>query len=160
MRHYWLEKAGIHGYPENNWGERGFLRGLKRSWRAWRTRRRTGVDPRDCYSMDIAFYQWLYEHLCQLVHDAENICDINYHRFLHDGKEYSEKEYIEYLKALLLRIMNFDSDPESKDCSLEGEDDCCRVRYLNELERNTENFNILRKEMLEVFSDLLPFLWW
>lgn len=170
MKHLWLEKAGIHYYPDNHWGGKSF-KDLKAASAAKREKRRTGVDPRDCWNLDGTFYMWLYEHLCQLLKDTN--ADLTWQKFQHNDKEYTEGEYIEYLKKLLLDMINFDEFKDVPDLPHEFKKDengnrhyVCTAseellkEFRNITKRNGKEYNRLRKEICDVFYELLPALWW
>lgn len=174
-KHLYLEKAGISAYPENHWGGIDSYKPvacLRNLWRSKKEKRKTGVDPRDCWDLDTTFYLWLYEHLCQLLKDTN--ADLTWQKFQHNDKEYTEEEYIEYLKKLLLDIINFD---EYKNCPKfppdeyrENDDGTTTVictaseelkeEFRNTCAKNNKECEELRKEICDVFYELLPALWW
>lgn len=172
-KHFYLERAGIHCYPDNNWGNIHSFRSLLNVLKQRRREKKLSINPRDCWSLDDTFYLWLYEHLCLLLDDTN--ADLTWHKFKHNDKEYTEEEYIEYLKSLCLDMINFD---EFKDCpdinwdivNSEGEKEYRTLEFLDEekklgefreqSKKNYENQEALRKELCSVFCELLPHLWW
>lgn len=164
-RQKWLEEAGVTCWPGNNWDDVNSFKALRHSWRCLRTRKKTGVDPRDCYSMDISLYQWLYTHLCQLEHDTN--CDLEAHKFEHNGKTYTEGEYIAYLKSLLLKLMKFDEFDGCPDLKWADGDGSTvesseeeKREFMDVWTKNYEKAESLRHEMFNVLYELLPHLWW
>ena len=173
MRHKWLEEAGINSYPDNHWGGIISFRDLKNLLRSKRKKRKTGVDPRDCWDLDSTFYLWLYEHLCQLLNDTN--ADLTWRKYTHNEKEYTEEEYIEYLKKLCLDMINFDEFEDCPDLKWHTEQDPdykgSRIlkfdnseeeleKHRNQCKKNYERMESLRKELCDVFCELLPALWW
>lgn len=172
MKHKWLEEAGIHDYPDNHWGGIRSIKDFRSILRSKREKRKTGVDPRDCWNLDGAFYTWLYEHLCQLLKDTN--ANLTWQKYQHKDKEYTEGEYIEYLKKLLLDMINFDefkNVPELPPDRFEKNEDGTITSICTATEEQLEEFRKihkkncsecekLRREIFDVFYELLPALWW
>lgn len=173
-KHPYLEEIGCTSYPENHFGGiDGYkpFASLSNCLKQRRTKRRTKVDPRDVWDLDSYFFQWLYEHLCQLLEDTN--ADLTWKTYEHNGKTYTEGEYIEYLKDLCKQIILFDT---FKDCPnldweyLNGNGEGGTIKWKNsqkELEkfreqenRNIEDLRALEKEVFDVFYELLHALWW
>ena len=176
-KHPYLEDIGCHAYPDNHWGGiNGYkpFSCLRTMIRQRRKARKTKVDPRDCWDLDDAFYCWLYEHLCQLLADTNT--DLTWRTFEHNGKTYTEGEYIEYLKDLCKQMILFDEFEGCPDLdwelvnSKENDKGYSTVEWKNtqeELElhnriwrENYEKQEAMRKELCDVFCELLPHLWW
>ena len=168
----YLEEIGVQNYSRNNCGGIGNFHELFSHWRNNRIARKTGVDPRDCWDMDTTFFQWLYCNCKQLLKDTN--CDLTWRSYEHNGKTYTEGEYIEYLIDLCKQIMLFD---EFKDCpkldwdTEEDENNLGRkVKWLNSEEeldsfreqtkKNGLELQALEKETFDVFYELLHALWW
>lgn len=173
-KNLYLEEIGETCYPSNHFGGITNFSDLRNHLRYNRIARRTGTDPRTCWGMDSAFFDWLYCNCRQLLKDTN--ADLTYQKYKHDGKTYTEGEYIEYLADLCKKVILFD---EFKDCpDIEWETEkvtdpdtgYSTIRFLNseeELERfreqnikNGKELRALEKEVLDVFYDLLPSLWW
>lgn len=168
----YLDEIGVENYSRNNCGGIGNFGELFRHWKYNRVYKKTGVDPRDCWDLDTTFFQWLYCNCKQLLKDTN--CDLTWRAYEHNGKAYTEGEYIEYLINLCKQVMLFD---EFKDCPNiewkleEGKEYLGKtVKYLNseeELEKfreqtkkNGEELVALEKEVFDVFYELLHALWW
>ena len=172
-KHPYLDKAGITTYPDNHWGGGMNFKGWKNALRQRRRARKYGFDPRDCWDLDDTFYLWLYEHLCLLLDDTN--ADLTWRTFEHNGKTYTEGEYIEYLKKLCLDMINFDEfkgcpdlewhtepDPDYKDYNRIVWDNTEEELEANRVQskKNYEEKEALRKELIDVFYELMPSLWW
>ena len=174
-KHPYLEEIGIHSYPANHFGGIQFPKPfatLCNLRKQKRIKKKTKVDPRDCWELEGSFYMWLYEHLTQYLKDTENFINLEYHTFEHNRKTYTQKAYIEYLQNLCKQMLMFD---EFKDCpelsfNIESEEDDGTVKWNNSEEelklhgeiwkKNIENNNSMRKELCTVWCDLLPYMWW
>ena len=161
----WLKEAGIDFWPGNHWGDATkSFNDIKRCIRCKKIKKRTGVDPRDCYSLDTSLYLWLYSHLCQLVNDTN--CDLNAYKFTHRGKLYTEGEYIEYLKELLLKLIKFDEFEGCPDLiwshMSEGTESSEEEKkeFMDAWTKNYNRIEEVRHEMFDVLYELLPRLWW
>lgn len=160
MKHRHLEKLGIYEYPDNGyncykhykWYElssiiKVFFRNLKYKIR----KHKNGVDSRDSWSLDTAFYQWLYEHLCQYVEDSEEYVELTYHKFIYKDKEYNQLELINLLKNITADVLLFDGAN-----GLEEEDEEKRKEIF---EKNVKSYEILRREICDIWFLLLPCMW-
>lgn len=56
-----------------------------------------GFDSRECWNLDQIFIQWLYSHLMMYLEYVTGIINLEYHKFVFDGKEYTQKEAIEFI---------------------------------------------------------------
>lgn len=175
-RHYFLEKAGIKEYPDSHWGGgnsfRGWKNAIRQTIRSWKY----GINPRDCWDLDDTFYRWLYEQLCMLLKDTNaDLDNKNWVKYEHKGKEYSEREYIEYLKSLCLEMINFDECEGCSDLKYHSEpvpgteghlrivwDSTDEEREINrnQILKNLEYHKSLMRELFDVFYELMPTLWW
>lgn len=172
-KHYYLDKAKIKSYPDKNFDGSFNFKDMRRACKQRRRARKYGFDPRDCYDLDTTFYLWLYEHLCCLLDDTTT--DLTYVKFNRNNKEYTEGEYIQYLKQLCLNMIEFDEFkgcPELKMHSVPDEErpgystmvldnssDEMKL-YYKTFNENVEEQKALRKEICDVFYELLPCLWW
>ena len=170
----YLEEIGVTNYSCNHCGGIYSLGDIRSHLRNERVRKRTGIDPRDCWDMDTTFFQWLYCNCKQLLKDTN--CDLTWTTYEHNGKTYTEGEYIEYLIDLCKQVMLFD---EFKNCPdiewktertedpktgfitvkfLNSEEELKRFREQNK--RNGEELTALEREVFDVFYELLHALWW
>ena len=53
-----------------------------------------GFDERDTWSLDNAFYCWLYEHLKMYIERASEIIDLDFHKFEYEGEELTQTQCI------------------------------------------------------------------
>lgn len=161
-------------YPSNYFGGINNLRDLRNHLKYRRIERRTGVDPRTCWVLESAFFDWLYCNCKRLLKDTN--ADLTWRKYEHKGKTYTEGEYIEYLIDLCKQVILFDEfkncpeiewetkkviDPDTGYTTVdfidsEEESDAFR----EQVKRNGEELRALEKEVLDVFYDLLPSLWW
>lgn len=64
-------------------------------WAMWDDEKeKYGFASYETWNMDTAFYGWLYEHLKMFLAIAEDVVDLNYHKFTFNDKEYTQKELI------------------------------------------------------------------
>ena len=170
----YLEEIGVKNYSRNHFGGIDNWGSLTNCIKQNRRARKLGIDPRDCWDMDSSFFEWLYCHLAQLLKDTN--CDLTRRKYEHEGKTYTEGEYIEYLMDLCKKIMLFD---EFKDCpdldweivnAKEGDERYSTVEWNNSQEDwekfhkqtilNALELHTLEKEAFDVFYELLHSLWW
>lgn len=173
--HPYLEEIGCHSYPDNHWGGIDGYKPfacLSNLFKQRRKKRKTKVDPRDCWGLDDTFYGWLYEHLCQYVNDTN--ANLTFHKFEHNGITYTEGEYIDYLKELCVKMINYDEFegcPELDwDYIHDEKNNAGTIKWKNSQEEldlhrkiwteNAKRHDAMRKELCNVFCDLLPYLWW
>ena len=109
-----------------------------KEWRFWKQRWQYGFDQRETYALNDTFYCWLYERLRMYVDTASKIIDLEYHRFIWKGKEYTQ---IDLIKELLTHLEFYFKS--SEDCIL-----------LNEEEEK------IILEIGEIWAILLPAMWW
>lgn len=60
-------------------------------------RKEYGFDSRECWNLDQTFIQWLYSHLMMYLENVDGIINLEYHKFEFDGKEYTQREAIEFI---------------------------------------------------------------
>lgn len=66
-----------------------------------------GFDETDTWSLDTAFYAWLYEHLRMYVEKASEIVNLEYHKFEYRGAELTQ---LQIINMILDRIRYYFSD--------------------------------------------------
>lgn len=160
----YLEEIGIDAWPGNNWGRITSMRALRKVRRFRKTKKKTGVDPRDCFHIDWSLYMWIYTHICQFEKDCG--IDLGFWTFEHNGKKYTQREYMLYLKKLLTDLLCFD---EIKDCphiiwnNADGEQESSdeeKRKFMDTWTKNYNDYESTRREMFDVLYELLPHLWW
>ena len=104
----------------------------------WEEERRVyGFDERETWSLDFAFYEWLYERLMMFRDRAENIIDLDYSRFQYNGQEYTQRQLIDMMLKRL-RIVLTEENPYGE--RMEKWD------YIHEIEK--------------IWGVVLPAMWW
>lgn len=168
----YLDEIGVTSYPRNHFGGPDNFKQISSCIRNNRIARKTGVDPRDCWDLDSTFFEWLYCNLKQLLKDTN--CDLTWRSYKHNGKTYTEGEYIEYLMDLCKQIMLFDEFKGCPDLDWEfinSEDSDTRTlkwknsqeeleRFSEQERKNHEELTALERETFDVFYELLHALWW
>lgn len=139
MRHKYLEEAGWGSYAENNWKSRCSL--FKRI-KFYFKKRKTGVDPRSCYDLNIEHMLWLYEHICQYLDDASTIVDLEYHKFEYKGETLTQLQLLYKLRECIANYINAEN---SEDLDLEKESQI--------MKENCE-------EVFDILKLIYPALWW
>ena len=173
-KHPYLEDIGCSSYPANHFGGINSYKtfaDLRNLFYQRRKARKTKVDPRECFDLESSFFMWLYEHLCQLLNDT--ICNLDDRKYEHDGKTYTEGEYIKYLKDLCRQIIVFDDFEGCPELDWEfivNEDNTKSLKWISSQEdlkkfREQEKLNFeklerLEKEALDVFYELFHALGW
>ncbi len=91
-------------------------RGLKYKIYYWKEKMKTGIDPREMWSLDLAFYCWLYERIMMFLED-DNPIDLEYGKYDIHGEMLTQKEVLERLadglRALLTDDDAFDYSAEN-----------------------------------------------
>lgn len=152
MKHKYLEEIGLKYYPDNHFG----ITSIKEFFRhiGYKVKKRkTGVDPRDCWALDSTFYGWLYEHLCQFKKDAGEIVDLEYEKFQFEEKEYTLIALINYLIDLLKEIIFFEDNYLDKTLNDLSSPD-------NHFDEYLAKYNALRKKICDIWCLILPCMWW
>lgn len=70
---------------------------------------------KDCWNLDYSFYLWLKERLPVYVREGGKIIDLEYHKFSHRGKEYTQLEMIKKMQSLLCTLTSDESDSWDKE---------------------------------------------
>lgn len=161
MKHKYLENIGVHSYPDNNYGSRNKIKNV---YLKFKNTHKTGVDTRDCWDLDIHFYRWLYEHICQFLDDASKVIVIDTYEIDYNDDTYSIRSLCELLKSYLVDMINYD---EFKDVPMEykdfrwneiNQDD---IDNISDIYIKNENARIeLKKNIFKVFYTLIDYLWW
>jgi len=154
MRHKYLREIGIKSFPDNHFGGpvdiRSFFNHVKYSLE----RKFTGIDHRDCWDMDVTFYQWLYERLQVFLEDAGKIIDLDCisddFGFDYNGKKYSLREMVVMLSDKLKEMLTFDDSEEAPENNLiyeyiENEDGSTLHKCISSKEEEKEYYEKLNE---------------
>lgn len=71
---------------------------------------RDNVDLKEeCWNVDLALVKWLNEHLKFFKEEVNGIINLEYHKYIYNGKEYTQLEIIDRLIELTkeLQDINF-----------------------------------------------------
>ena len=107
----------------------------KRHKKWFQERRLYGFDSRETYSLNYTFYVWLYEHLMMYKEKAIEVIDLEYHTIVFNGENLTQLECIDKM--------------------LEG----CRL-YIKDCESTDKEVQRKIKEVVEIWSIILPYMWW
>lgn len=131
-RHYFVEKLGV---PIEKCGT-NFCGNDDRRYGHWMKQRgKYGFDSRETWSLDSAFFTWLYERLMLYRKEASKIVDLTYYRFNIDGHQYTQIEAIDEMLRLLRKILKH------------GRPDTDKNR-----ERG--------KKVIRIWAEVFPAMWW
>lgn len=173
MKHKWLENIDVSSYPDNHFRVKSikeFIQHIKYIIK----KRKTGVDSRDCWSLDTWYYEWLYEHIKQYIHDAKDIVDLEYNKFEYDNREYTQLELMNLLCQELIRIIKWDEFEGVPDINYDLtviKDNKDTVYKSNMTEEQSKQFeqavkeNFKKKEELklkifDIWKLLIDAMWW
>jgi len=129
-----LEDIGLkpHQYGTN------FCDKSDKQWGKWRKqRKKNGFDERETWCMDFMFYQWLYTRLTMYKKKAKKIVDLTFYKFQYTPSdteipiEVTQKTAIDIVRNEAKRMILSDDDTE-----------------------------VFDKNIMNLFYDLLPHLWW
>lgn len=109
MRKY-LQDIGVTNFPET-WGSDDKR---KKQWK--KQRKKYGFDEREIWSLDYAFFLWLYERAKMFLEIAA--INLDYHKFDFKGKEYTQRELIELVLKRLEEYFNNNSDYTDTTCEI------------------------------------------
>lgn len=132
MRKY-LDDAGV---PEGSRPEGYCSDDDPRMERFVRQRETYGFDERETWSLDSAFYLWLYERLMMYKELGGEIVDLTFNRFDYGGEAFSQAELIDMMIERLRVAIRGDYD----------EYDAERWNYVHEIEK--------------IWAVVLPAMWW
>lgn len=113
-RHKYFEEIDGKKYEHpSKWGAKNDNRSQK--W--YEERRKYGFDSRETWSLDTAFYIWLYEHLMMFKEKATGVIDLTYHKFEYKGEILTQIECIDrMIEGCKLFIQDSDTlDKEKQD---------------------------------------------
>lgn len=105
---------------------------------------------KECWSLDIAFYKWLKEHLNVYLRDAGKVVDLEYAKFEVDGTEYSQLEIIKAILAILdsieeLGVFNW-TFPKGETAE--------------EAQGNYEELKRMTSDLCKLWTIIMPAMWW
>ena len=73
------------------------MRKIKRKINYWFQRRIRGWSDDECWDLRYSFIKWFNEHLKVYKRDANKIVDLEYHKYIYKGKQYTQLELINIL---------------------------------------------------------------
>lgn len=94
-----------------------------------------GFDERETWSLDGAFYLWLYERLKMYLERASEFVNLEYHKFVYKGEVFTQKQLIDMMIKEL--------------------EDCLNNKYISE---NEEDSHL--NKVAEIWALVLPAMWW
>ena len=107
-------------------------------WKEWKKQRKKyGFDERETWCLDHIFYEWLYSRLTMYKKKASKIVDLTYYKFEYTPSDSSETQVITQIEAIDI-IRN-----EAKRVILDEDDTA-----------------VFDKNIMLLFYDILPVLWW
>ena len=130
MGHKYLEE--LESYTGDFWG----MKNDKRESEWVEEREIYGFDSTETWSLDTAFYLWLYEHLRMYKEKAGEIVDLHYHKFTYNDKEYYQDELIDLMIERLQFAFSSEYDEYEED----------QWAYVHEIEK--------------IWALILPAMWW
>ena len=98
-------------------------------------RKKYGFDDRETWGLDYTFIIWVYERFNMYRDIGGKIIDLDYHKFNIDGLEYSQRELINKILSICENLLMSSDDWEED--------------YINQY-----------KELLKLFSVIIPAMWW
>lgn len=101
-----------------------------------RQRREYGFDERETWSLDSAFYLWLYERLKMYLEYASRVVDLDFHKFIFKGEKYTQKQLID---MMIERLENY---------------------FANKYDTESEEESSRLDEVAEIWVLVLPAMWW
>ena len=99
-------------------------------------RKEWGFDARETFSLNWAFYEWLYERLIVYRDVGGKVVNLSYHKFEYNGQEYTQLELINKL----IEELKWALTDEEADVTI-------------------ENYNRLM-EIGKMWAIILPAMWW
>lgn len=111
IQHKYLEGTGINSPNDmitySGGGLWEYIKTRRRYRREFRNYRKTGVFEPNTWAMDYSLYAWMYENLC--CYQEVCNCDLAFHKFEYEGKEYTQEEMISLLKSKIQELVRDDS---------------------------------------------------
>ena len=95
-----------------------------------------GFASTETWALDTSFYLWLYEHLRMYMDKASDIVNLHFHTFWFKGQSYYQDELID---AMLKRL---------------------RFYFSKKYDEFNEEHYIYVSEIVEIWSLILPAMWW
>ena len=97
-----------------------------------------GFDERETWSLDQTFVEWIYSHLMMYLEIGGKIINLEYHKFEFKGREYTQREAIEYIcKACENFLLDKSFDYEKERQIIED-----------------------MKGAIRLFAEIFPAMWW
>lgn len=143
QRNKYLDDLGI---PIDEYGT-NFVSDTDERNETWSKERETyGFDSRECWNLDATFIHWLYSHLMMYCEDAA--IDFNYHKFTFDGKEYTQKEAIEFILCRLRNNLTYKNTDEYRNAD---------VLKRIEIEKNSDHGVY---DAIRMWAEIYGSCWW
>jgi len=130
MGHKYLEELETYDGPY--WG----MKNDEREQRWKEEEKDYGFPSTDTWSLDSAFYLWLYEHLRMYQEIASKVVNLHYHKFIYEGEEYYQDELIEMMLERIRFVFTEEYD-----------------------EWNIDHWAYV-SEIGEIWAIVLPAMWW
>ncbi len=105
---------------------------------------------KECWSLDITFYQWLREHLETYLRDASKLVDLTYQKFEIEGVEYSQ---LTIIKSMLVILGDIEALGVFDWTFPQGE-------TKEEVQKNIEELKRMTSDLCKLWSVVLPAMWW
>lgn len=130
MKRKYLDDLGIKD-RHDLWGSNDNRQSI---WQ--KQRREYGFDERETWSLDSAFYLWLYERLKMYLEYASRVVDLDFHEFIFKGEKYTQKQLID---MMIERLENY---------------------FDNKYDTESEEESSCLDEVAEIWALVLPAMWW
>lgn len=112
------------------------LPGDKREEKWKKQREEYGFDVREVWNLDYTFYIWLYERLLMYIETADGIIDLDYHKIDFKGKEYTQRQLIQFM--------------------IDG----CKNRITKNDFQLTKEEESQIEDIVNIWAIILPTMWW
>lgn len=114
QRNAYMEAIGIIPYQHSKAVVKNHTIKDRKKWK--RQRKMYGFDARETWSMDNVFAQWLYSHCKMFLSEAGRAVQLNCHKFIYKGKEYTQKEAVVKIIACTKYYLKYSYEDERKAC--------------------------------------------
>lgn len=121
-----------------------------------------GFDARECWNMDIEFFNWVYEHICCFLddHGPVDIEDKTYFNF----EDMDLKQTLEKLKFLIERYLLLEKEDDIDVDYTINEDGLLEFKQNEEFKEHLRKQNLAHQMLYDaifyVLKAALPYIWW